>query len=77
MYLMLSKSDLVRIQSLVLGVVKESEKRTKNEILKSQDKVMGRLDKIDEELAITNGYKVQLEDHETRIVKMEKRNLTQ
>ncbi len=74
---MLRKSDLIKIELLVKAVVEESEKRTKNEILKSQDKIMGRLDNNDKEVEVSKGYKNQLEDHETRITKLEKRNLTQ
>jgi hypothetical protein len=48
----------------------------KSEIASFEDVIIGRLDKIDEELAIINGYKDQLEDHEDRITRLEKKPVT-
>lgn len=58
---MLSKADLEAIRNLV-----------KDEIIKFKDEIMSRLDNIDQELAVTNGYGEHLEDHETRITTLEK-----
>lgn len=70
---MLSKIDLIAIRNLI----QESEKALKNEVVKFKDEILGRLDKIEQDLAIMNGYGDQLEDHETRIKNLEKSNLTQ
>lgn len=65
---MLSKSDFTNIQSLI----NDLEKRTKNEILKNQDKIMGSLDKIDLELAVSQVDPDRLNKHEKRLDNLEK-----
>jgi len=47
-------------------------KELKNEIVKFKDEIVGRLNKIDDELTVTNGYGDQLEDHDNRLKKVEK-----
>lgn len=64
---MLTQSDLVAIKSLV----KEEITALKKRIDTFEDKMIGRLDNIDQELALTNGYGDKLENHEERITKLE------
>ena len=45
---------------------------SKDDLMKFKDEMVGRLDTIDQELAVTN-YGDQLEDHEIRIEKLEKK----
>ena len=41
-----------------------------------KDEIIGRLDNIDQELSITNGYNDKLEDHEQRIAHLEEKQAT-
>lgn len=77
---MLNKSDITQIRTVVreeVTTAKENlvDKKTftgfKDKILNLLDKVMGELKAIREEQTIITGYKDQIEDHETRIEKLE------
>lgn len=72
---MLSKSDLQAIKALidesVITSANSLRNELKNEIIKFKDEIMARLDKIDQELAITNGYGGRLEEHDERSTKLE------
>ena len=70
---MLSKSDLEAIKALLDEAINTSATSLKNEFIKRFDLIMGRLDKIDQELEITNSYGDKLENHEERITKLEEK----
>ena len=56
--------------------LEETRTSLKSDNAKNKDVIIGRLDNIDQELEISKGYKDLLEDHETRIVSLEKRSFT-
>ncbi len=81
---MLTKSDLVQIDRLLKeqekrleGKISDSEKRTDSKILSFKDEILGKLEKIEQNIVLLVNDKVQLDDHELRITKLEKRSLTQ
>ena len=77
---MLDKSDISQIRTVVREEVETAkedlvDKKTftgfKDKILNLLDKVMGELKAIREEQTVISGHKDQIEDHETRIIKLE------
>lgn len=79
---MLTKSDLLAIKQLIDvsidtlieefgGKLDSLKNELKNDITNFKDTIIGRLDKIDEELTVTNGYGDKIENHEERITKLE------
>ncbi len=84
---MLTKSDFVTIKKIVNEVVNNVVKKVVKEEVKDQlesvkielksdiatfkDTMVSRLNKIDEELIILNGYKDQREDYADRLIKLE------
>lgn len=70
---MLTQKDFDEIEEII---DKELEKKikilpTKDEFYNKMDELMGEVKVIREEQAVISGYKNQLEDHETRITKLE------
>lgn len=70
---MLTKKDTDTIIQIIkeTSVTKEEFTGFKDQTLTLLDKVMGELKAIREDHTITSGYKDQLENHETRISKIE------
>ncbi len=81
---MLNKSDIDQIRTVVGEEVRKEvatakkdlvDKKMftgfKDKILNLLDKVMGELKTIREEQTVISGYKDQIEDHDTRINKLE------
>lgn len=70
---MLSKSDLTAIRGIVKEEVGVVEKRLDEKITIFKDEILGEIEKSRDEMEITKGYGDQLEDHENRITKLEKK----
>ena len=71
----LIKSDQEFIQRLVNETKQELKSgiaQLRNQVTTFEDKMSGRLDTIDAELAVTNGHGNQLVDYEERITKLVK-----
>ena len=75
---MLTKSDLKQIDGLFSERFSETRNELTNDIRKFKDEIIILLDKVMEELkaireeqTVISGYKDQIEDHETRIGKIE------
>lgn len=56
----------------IKDLIDELKIELKSDIANSKDIIVKRLDIIDQELIVSNGYGDQLEDHETRIATLEK-----
>jgi len=69
---MLTAKDKQFIQEIINSSNDALKKEMKNDIANFQDVIIGRLDKIDQELAVTNGYGDKLKNHEERITKLER-----
>lgn len=80
---MLTKSDLLAIKSLIVNEVDSLRHELKDEIVKFKDQILTRLDEVmgelktsREEQTVISGRTYEnveaLEDHETRIEKLEK-----
>ena len=82
---MLTKSDLKYLEQLMRLVVKEETNDlrekveairylpTKDEYFTREDKMMTELQNIRDDISVMTGWKDQIEDHEGRLVKVEKR----
>lgn len=72
---MLTKSDLEKIRAVTSELIFEGNKSLKNElkeeIILFKDAILGEIKNLREEVTIVTGYKDQIEDHETRIEKLE------
>lgn len=70
---MLSQKDLDEIEELIEKKFNEKFKHlpTKDEFYTRMDKLMHKLNAIGEEVTVISGYKDQIEDHETRLGKVE------
>lgn len=77
---MLSKSDLKILQELFdtqeqkLDVKFSGLRRElKNDIIEFKDKILGEIVKLREEVSVTSSYRDMIEDHDTRITKLEEK----
>lgn len=66
---MLTQKDLDDIEKIVEEKIKHLP--TKDDFYTKMDEVMGELKAIREEQAVISGYKDQIENHQTRIGKIE------
>ncbi|PJE67571.1 hypothetical protein COU95_01635 [Candidatus Shapirobacteria bacterium CG10_big_fil_rev_8_21_14_0_10_40_9] len=70
---MLTQKDFDEIEKIVDKELEEKIKflPTKDEFYGKMDELMGEVKAIREEQAVISGYKDKLENHETRIIKLE------
>lgn len=70
---MLTQKDLDEIEELTRKIVKDEIKHlpSKDDFYTRMDKLMHKLNSIGEEVTVVSSYKDQIEDHETRIGKIE------
>jgi len=70
---MLTQKDFDEIEEIIDKKLEEKIKflPTKDEFFSKMDGLMGEVKAIREEQAVISGYKNQLENHETRITKLE------
>lgn len=72
---MLTKSDLKLIQKLFSDEFSEkfsaAKKSLREDIVTFKDQILTEIKKLREDVAVITGYKDQIEDHETRIEKLE------
>lgn len=68
---MLTKSDIKLISELFSDKFSESRKLLKDDLLTFKDQILGEIKKLREDVTIVTSYKDQIEDHETRIDKVE------
>lgn len=79
---MLTKSDLRLIKKLILDtnedlieafgkIHSETKKELGDKIINFKDQILFEIKKLREDVATVTGYKDQIEDHETRIGKLE------
>lgn len=68
---MLTKSDFLKIKQLVDESVGKTEKRLKQDIVQFKDDILKEIKDLREEVTVVTGYKDTIEDHETRIEKLE------
>lgn len=70
---MLTQKDLDEIEELTRKIVKDEIKHlpSKDDFYTRMDKLMHKLNSIGEEVTVVSSYKDQIEDHETRIEKIE------
>jgi hypothetical protein len=59
------------IKQIVKDVITEEGVAKKTDIIEFKDTILAEIQKMRDELAIIIGYKGQIEDHETRIEKIE------
>lgn len=70
---MLTQKDFDEIEKIIDEKLEDKLRLlpTKDDFFNKMDQIMGELDKIREEQTVISAYKDQLEDHETRITKLE------
>lgn len=70
---MLTQKDLDEIEKLLDEKINERTKflPTKDEFYAKMDELMHKLNSIEEEVTVISSYKESIEDHETRIGKIE------
>lgn len=68
---MLTKSDLQKISQLISEGNKSLKKELEEKIISFKDAILKEIRDLREEVTIVTGYKDQIEDHETRIEKLE------
>lgn len=66
---MLSQKDLDEIQKLIK--INTRHLPTREEFYNKMDELMKELKDLREEVTVVTGYKDQIENHETRIIKLE------
>lgn len=73
---MLIKSDIKLISQLFSDEFSEkfsdARKQLKEDLLDFKDEILSEVQKLREDVNVVTGYKDQIEDHETRIGKLEK-----
>jgi hypothetical protein len=55
----------------VTDIIAENNRTLRNEIIQFKDDILGEIVKLREDVAVVNGYKDQIEDHESRLVTVE------
>ena len=68
---MLTKSDSKLIEELFSEKFSEARRVLKDDLLTFKDEILGEVRKLREDVIAVIGYKDQIEDHETRIEKLE------
>lgn len=72
---MLTKSDIKLISQLFSDEFSEkfseARKKLKEDLVNFKDEILSEVKKLREEVTVVTGYKDQIEDHDTRINKLE------
>ena len=67
---MLTKIDINKLKEIF--VTKDEFKDLKNDIVTSKDEILHEIIKLRDDITVIIGYRDMIEDHEQRIIKLEK-----
>lgn len=67
---MLTKIDINKLKEIL--VTKDELKELKNNIISFKDEILHEIIKLREDITVVIGYRDMIEDHEQRIIKLEK-----
>jgi len=70
---MLTKTDISKLREVF--ATKDEFKEIKNNIISFKDEILQEIIKLRDDITVVIGYRDMIEDHEQRIIKLEKTDL--